>query len=212
VIIIYNYENVRNVLMDLLRENNLSMRKLSKRTGIDPAVISKIVNGKRKANLNHLYKLAKSLDVPVASLIEAAGYQTESADHSASHDSLNLIHDFLRKSGDFVEEPTIELIEEKAAAYRDYSLTNEGMKTIFNHFKNKLDNIGGKGSYIQQLEMMFERFRLKKGTKKELMLMGSALIYFIFTMDVVPDYMFPIGYLDDALVVQMTLQSLSVEK
>jgi uncharacterized membrane protein YkvA (DUF1232 family) len=35
--------------------------------------------------------------------------------------------------------------------------------------------------------------------------MGSALLYFILPVDVIPDYIFPIGYLDDAIAVQLVL-------
>lgn len=38
--------------------------------------------------------------------------------------------------------------------------------------------------------------------------MGSALIYFILSVDVIPDYIFPIGYLDDAVAVQLVLNAL----
>ncbi|MFA1818816.1 helix-turn-helix domain-containing protein [Virgibacillus oceani] len=195
-----------------MESNKLSMRKLSKRTGIDTATISKIVNGKRKANLNHLYKFAESLHVSVTSLLEATGYEIKTKIPGAEQGPVDLIREFLKSSPEYDETLTMKLIEKRKAEYENYSLTHEGKQTIFNNFKNKLNNIGGKGSFIQHLEMMFERFRQKKGTKKELTLMGSALLYFIFTMDAVPDYLFPVGYLDDALVVQMVLQSLSAEK
>jgi len=212
VMTMYNFGNLRSVLMDLMKENNLSMRKLSEHTGIDTAVISKIINGKRKANLDHLYKFADTLNVPIARLIEAAGYHSDSADVHANHDPFSIVQDLLKNSDDITEEPTMKLIEERAAEYMDYSLTNEGKQTIFNHFKSKLENLQAKGAYIRQLEMMFERFRQKNRTKKEMMLMGGALIYFVVTMDVLPDYIFPVGYLDDAFVVQKTMQSLSQVK
>jgi uncharacterized membrane protein YkvA (DUF1232 family) len=56
---------------------------------------------------------------------------------------------------------------------------------------------------------MFERFRLKKGTPRELMLLGGVLLYFILPVDVIPDYIFPIGYLDDAMAVQIVANLLS---
>jgi uncharacterized membrane protein YkvA (DUF1232 family) len=38
---------------------------------------------------------------------------------------------------------------------------------------------------------------------------GSTLLYLILTPDVIPDYVFPIGYLDDAIAVSMTVDRLS---
>ncbi|WP_343770096.1 YkvA family protein [Oceanobacillus oncorhynchi] len=39
--------------------------------------------------------------------------------------------------------------------------------------------------------------------------MGGVLLYFITPVDVVPDYIFPIGYMDDAIAVQIALKKLS---
>ena len=39
-------------------------------------------------------------------------------------------------------------------------------------------------------------------------LIGSALLYFISSADLIPDYLFPIGYLDDAIVVYLVLDRL----
>ena len=41
----------------------MSMGKLSTLCQIDKATISKIINGKRKANLNHLQRFANAFDV-----------------------------------------------------------------------------------------------------------------------------------------------------
>ncbi len=39
--------------------------------------------------------------------------------------------------------------------------------------------------------------------------MGGALLYFIVSVDVIPDYIFPIGYIDDAAAVQFVFNQLS---
>ena len=52
---------------------------------------------------------------------------------------------------------------------------------------------------------MYERFSLKKGTPKEIALVGGGLLYFILSLDLIPHYFFPIGYLDDAMAVQIVL-------
>ncbi|MEM5594999.1 YkvA family protein [Niallia circulans] len=38
--------------------------------------------------------------------------------------------------------------------------------------------------------------------------MGAALIYFIISVDVIPDYIFPIGYLDDAVAIKISAKLL----
>ena len=44
---------------------------------------------------------------------------------------------------------------------------------------------------------------------RELAVIGSALIYFIISVDIIPDYIFPIGYLDDAIAVKLVLNLFS---
>nr|WP_275949849.1 DUF1232 domain-containing protein [Oceanobacillus jordanicus] len=39
--------------------------------------------------------------------------------------------------------------------------------------------------------------------------MGGALLYFVLTLDLIPDYLFPIGYIDDAIAVQLTVSMLA---
>jgi uncharacterized membrane protein YkvA (DUF1232 family) len=40
-------------------------------------------------------------------------------------------------------------------------------------------------------------------------ILGSALLYFILPTDIIPDYVFPIGYLDDAIAVQLVMNQLT---
>lgn len=58
---------------------------------------------------------------------------------------------------------------------------------------------------------MYHRFIEENGTSFQIGLMGGALLYFIVTTDLLPDYLFPIGYLDDALVVQTVYQQLNMK-
>lgn len=58
---------------------------------------------------------------------------------------------------------------------------------------------------------MFVKFTTMNGSPRQLALMGGALLYFILPVDVIPDYIFPIGYLDDAFVVKLVLDLLSKE-
>lgn len=71
-----DHHTLHNVLSHLMKEKSLSVRELGRISGIDHATISKIMNGKRKANINHFQKLSESLDVKITRLMEAAGYHT----------------------------------------------------------------------------------------------------------------------------------------
>jgi transcriptional regulator with XRE-family HTH domain len=50
-----------DTLKVFLKDNSMSMRKLGKLTGIDTATISRIINGKQSANINHIEKFSSIL-------------------------------------------------------------------------------------------------------------------------------------------------------
>ncbi|MED1204425.1 helix-turn-helix domain-containing protein [Heyndrickxia acidicola] len=189
----------------LLEEQKLSMRMLSAKTGIDTATISRIINGKRKAKPEHLQKFAECLHVPIADLFKAAGFPIEQKLETTFDltSSVNSIQDILAASELYEKNFTIGSVKQKLEEYKGYVQTNEGTQTILNKFESKLQSIGAIGPFISQLKGMYERFRLRQGTPVELILIGAALLYFISPVDVIPDYIFPIGYLDDAMAVQI---------
>ncbi|WP_144466415.1 DUF1232 domain-containing protein [Bacillus nitratireducens] len=202
--------NLGLLLKKLLKEKSLSMRKLSSLTDIDTATISMIVNGKRKANPKHLQKFAKSLDVPVGDLFVAAGYsvETKQEEQSDIHVSINNIEHLLESAQLYNQKFSISNVEQQLVNYEQYSQTEEGKETIEKGFLEKIQKVSSIGPFINDLKELYERFTKKKGTTAELALMGSALIYFILSVDVIPDYIFPIGYLDDAVAVQLVLNAL----
>ncbi|MFF2448043.1 helix-turn-helix domain-containing protein [Neobacillus sp. NPDC058068] len=200
------------LLKELLKERSLSMRKLSELTNIDTATISRIINGKRRANPEHLQKIADCLKVPITNLFVAAGYPVDQGQEQQSsdiHSSIDSIQSILESTELNNKTFSIESVEQQLAKYQQYAETDEGKETILTGFKKKLRKVGSIGPFISQLKEMFERFRLKKGTPFELAIIGSVLIYFIISVDVIPDYIFPIGYVDDAVAVKLGLDLLS---
>ncbi len=59
---------------------------------------------------------------------------------------------------------------------------------------------------------MYSQFSNEDTPSAERAVLGSALLYFILSTDIIPDYIFPIGYLDDAIAVQMVLNKLASRK
>lgn len=207
--------NLGFVLKELLKERSLSMRKLSELTEIDTATISRIINGKRKATPEHLRKFADILNVPITELFVAAGYDIEQRQEkldSDIHISVDSIQKFLESSDININNFTITSVEQKLANYEQYTQTEEGKETILNSFGEKLQKVGSIGPFINHLKNMYEKFSMMKGTPGELVIIGSALLYFILSVDVIPDYIFPIGYLDDAIAVQLVTNALSIKK
>ncbi|MFJ7726612.1 helix-turn-helix domain-containing protein [Neobacillus sp. NPDC097160] len=201
-------------LKELLKERSLSMRKLSELTNIDKATISRIISGKRKATPDHLQKMAACLGVPIADLFTAAGYtvdQSQEELNSDIHISIDSIQSILETSELYKNAFSIKSVEQQLEKYQQYSHTEEGKDTILSGFKKKLEKVGSIGPFISQLKEMFERFRSREGSPIELAIVGGALIYFIISVDVIPDYIFPIGYVDDAIAVKLVLDLLSTK-
>ncbi|MDQ0201667.1 DUF1232 domain-containing protein [Neobacillus ginsengisoli] len=203
------------LLKELLKQRSLSMRKLSKLTEIDIATISRIINGKRKATPEHLQKFANCLKAPIADLLLAASYPIEQKQenlHSDDfHSSIDSILNILESSKIYNKKFTIESVEQQLAKYTQFAQTEVGKETILKGFEEKLQKVDGIGPFIDHLKDMFVKFSTMKSTPRELALMGGALIYFILPIDIIPDYIFPIGYLDDAIVVNLVLDLLSKE-
>ncbi|GAB0169250.1 helix-turn-helix domain-containing protein [Lysinibacillus sp. CTST325] len=201
------------LLRELLKERSLSMRKFSELTGIDTATISRIINGKRNATPQHLEKFADCLDVPLINLFEAAGYPIEqrqegSESDSDIHTSVDAIQSLLKSSNVYDDEFSVSHVEQKLESYGLYAQTEEGKNSILKDFDEKIKSVGSIGPFISKLKELYEKFASGKGTLFELTLIGSTLLYFIIPVDVIPDYLFPIGYLDDAIAVQLTTKTL----
>src|SRR5579859_5066115 len=59
-----------NVLKRLRMQRHLTLKELADKAAIDPATVSLVENGRRKARGVTLGKLAEALDVPVDDLLE----------------------------------------------------------------------------------------------------------------------------------------------
>ncbi len=201
------------MLKKLLKERALSMRKLSALTGIDTATISRIANGKQQAKPDHLQQFARHLGVPTERLFQAAGFdvgrQQGDGKPSDIHESVDTIQEVLVSSNLLDQQFTTERVKQELAKYEKYALTEEGQRMILDDFRSKVEQVSGAGPFIDQLKHMFELFCMEDVKENERALLGSALLYFILSTDIIPDYVFPIGYLDDAIAVQLVLGRLA---
>ncbi|MFD1174424.1 DUF1232 domain-containing protein [Oceanobacillus picturae] len=199
-------------LKNQLQINGLTMRKFSEMTNIETSSISRIINGKRKANIHHLRAFSEALDIPIEELLKVAGY----ADHSISDNNEEKVEKHIQQLIQVIEtsdmdhhEFSIDRLEKQLKNHRQHAITEEGQETIKEKFKSKIKRIGAAGPFIQQLEKMYEQFTSGDVTIKHQLVMGGALLYFVLTLDLIPDYLFPIGYIDDAIAVQLTVSMLA---
>ena len=201
--------NLGLLLKDSLKKKSLSMRKLSELTEIDTATISRIINCKRKATPDHLQRFSECLDVPLDTLFTAAGYLQEQKQKKVYSNDINVlieyIQNFLETSNLLNKKFSIENVESQLAMYEQFSQTDEGKETIINGFEEKVKKLGSMGPFINQLHQMYAKFCSMKASPPQLAVLGSALLYFILPVDVIPDYILPVGYIDDAIAVQLVL-------
>lgn len=202
-------EHFGDRLKELLDDHGMSIRACSKETGIDKATISRIINGKRKANINHLTQFAACFDVPLMALMEGEAKAEETSETSEISISMEEIQ-LMLKEGDFYDgDFDREDVRKKLSEYEQYVQTEEGKQTIHDEFGKKIEKVGSIGPFIDHLKGFYAQFVQHKGTRYKLAVMGSVLLYFIVPVDVIPDYIFPIGYVDDAFAVKLALKTLS---
>ncbi|WP_436374296.1 helix-turn-helix domain-containing protein [Cytobacillus sp. BC1816] len=202
---------IGQLLKNMLKERSLSMRKFSQMTEIDTAIISKIINGKRKATPEHLERFAENLGVSISRLYEAAGYLVDPK-QTELNESISEIQVILESTQLVDKEFRLEDVKRELDKYEQLSQTEEGAEIIRNKFEGKVEKVGSIGPFILYLKEIYEKFSLKRGTKLELALMGGALLYFIAAVDCIPDYVFPVGYIDDALVINWVMNGLGLKK
>ncbi|BBI34610.1 helix-turn-helix domain-containing protein [Cohnella abietis] len=203
---------IGDLIKHLLKKHSLSMRKLSSLCGMDTATISRIVNGKQQPKLIHLKQFSEHLDISLDKLIEASGYDI--VDEKKERDmgilnSLDEIGKILGNSKLFDPQITTALIEQELVKYEQYAQTEEGHRMICHEFTAKVNQVNGVGPFIEHLKEMHMRYCDENTPSNYRTLLGSALLYFILSADIIPDYIFPVGYLDDAIAVYLVLDRLN---
>lgn len=204
-----------NLLKTTLANNNISMSKLSLETKINKSTISRIISGNRKATPKHLQAFSNYLHIPIYTLFSAAGYTSDSnestKESSSLHSRVNAIQDMITSSGTFNGDFNLEVVEEQLKNYANTYSNQEDHdhKDLFIQFKKKVKQLGSQGPFIQQLDSLYKSLKSKQGSTTQLILIGSGLLYFISTLDVIPDYLLPIGYLDDAIAINIIIDKMT---
>lgn len=198
------------IIKTAMTEQSLSLRKLSELSGISSASISRILSNKQPANIHHLQVFSKQLNIPIEQLLNSVGIGVSEKMNTDSNIIMNMICDVL-KSFDLELDEIINDIQKELKKYELYAKTSAGKDLILNNFVSKLNELNGAGAIINQLNALFELFRSKDIEPGAKAVIGSTLLYFIHMPDAIPDYAFPIGYLDDAIAVTLTVNRLSQE-
>ncbi|EXG83750.1 hypothetical protein K413DRAFT_0449 [Clostridium sp. ASBs410] len=188
-------------------KQSLSLRKLSALSGISASSISRIISGKQAANMHHLQQFSKYLDVPIEQLLRAVGVKVGSNISPNSEFIIKIIQDILQSYSIELDDVIVDM-QKELKKYEQYAKTEAGKELIHSGFNSKIKELNGEGIIIEQLKRLYELFCSADIDPCIHPIIGSALLYLILTPDVIPDYVFPIGYLDDAIAVSLTVSRL----
>lgn len=207
-------KNENSGLGDIIREaaaqQRYSMRKLSEICDISPSTVSRILNGKQPASMWHLQAFSKQLGIPIQQLLNAAGIETcDPGEKNAI--TINAIIADILKSYEIEISEVLDDIEIHLKKYEQYAKTAAGEKEILSEFNKKIENLNGEGIVIERLHKLYSLYCAKDTSAQAKAISGSAILYMILMQDVIPDYVFPLGYLDDAIAVMFTIKRLEDE-
>jgi len=192
-----------------MTRHSISLRQLSKSTGISAATISRIITGKQLASIHHLQKFSEHLCLPIGKLLQSIGVSVMENEAQGSNLLLEIIQDV-------VDDLKIDLnavaadVQKELDKLEQYAKTKEGKRIIMDSFLPKMNAVDGAGAIINKLNHFYDQFYSEDITEDKKAVIGSALLYFSLTVDVISDYCFPIGYLDDAIAVKMVEKKLSL--
>lgn len=192
-------ESLKDFLEPYMVERNLSMRKVAKEVGVDPSTLSRTLTGKVKPRPQLLAAVAQCVGADYEQLLVAAGYLPERPVGLEE-----VVGSLLPEDG---VAPGVlgdrETLRREIDVYERYASTSEGQRQVKEGFLPKLREIRGLGRFVDQLKVMYRYFVDPESPPGPKVALGAALLYFIVVPDLVPDMLFPLGYLDDALVVTL---------
>lgn len=197
-------QTLEHAVKQLLIQQGLSMRGLASKSGLDVATVSRILAGKQRPKPTHLKRIAQAFNVAEDSLLEAAGLTNAGAKVESPVDTSTEIMTTVLQHPDFAKWTfTKSDIEHELVKCEHYATTAEGITLIKEKFPDKRGQISGSGPFLDYLDEIYKRFE-QGGTLAEMSILGSGLLYFVLSTDTIPDDLFPIGFLDDAVAIQIT--------
>ncbi|EQD37185.1 Helix-turn-helix domain protein [mine drainage metagenome] len=175
---------------EMAREG-IGLRELGRRSGIDHSLISRLLRGASSPTPALLQRLAPVLGLSAAELYRAAGIKVAPP-----------IEDALRAmgAGDGLDEARLR---DHLTVLAAQAQTASGRRKILREFPRKRRDTALRGPILDCLDGLHAAYRsglLPPALDSEV---GAALLYFIQPGDCIPDDHFPLGYLDDAMVVQL---------
>lgn len=202
-----DFQSPSHLIKAVMENKKISMRQLNLCSGISVSTISRIISGKQKITLAHIKALSECLEIPIEQLLKLHGISLV----SPLSDELHILHTIREMlSGYHINLTTVyEEIKKSLLQYEAYMRIEEGKQMVAKSFPAKIESMNASGHVIDSLNQLYMEFMQESTALDRQILIGSGLLYFILTMDVIPDYIFPFGYIDDIIALSIITQRLS---
>lgn len=202
-----DFQSSSHLIKAVMEKKKISMRQLNLCSGISVSTISRIISGKQKVTLAHIKALSECLEIPIEHFLKLHGISLV----NPPSDELRIVHAIREMlSGYHINLATVcEEIQKSLLQYEDYVRIEEGKQMVAKNFPSKIESINASGHVIDSLNQLYMEFMQESTALDRQILIGSGLLYFILTMDVIPDYIFPFGYIDDMIALSIVTRRLS---
>ena len=190
--------DVSRLIADRLRAGGLSLREAARRAGVSHSTVSRLLRGRARPTPALLRALAPALGLPEEALLAAAGLP---AGGGAAAEPWGV----LRTLGlDPAPPELVARVGERLERLREYAGTAEAHAQVREGLARKIAALGARGPVIERLEAL-ARLYLDggPGPPAARAAAGSAALYFLLPVDAIDDFVWPIGYLDDAVAVAL---------
>lgn len=157
--------------------------------------------------------MAIHLNINLEELLKASGYEFRNSNNqifNADSDFSNF-DDILGFANLINDKNFNGNIEKELSKCKLYVQTDEG-KNYFLIILIKIDSIEKQGQFTDRLRQMYADFCTDGLTIKKYLLIGSMLLYFVISTDVIPDFVFPIGFMDDLVALNIVTKLLKNDK
>ena len=185
------------MLRERMAAQGLSVRALGRAAGVSHSSVSRLLAGRARPTPGLLRAVAPALGCPAHELLAAAGLgRTDAADDP---------WDALRQLGVDPAPPALAArVAERLEHIEAYAATDAAAETVRTGLEAKLTAIGAGGPVIERLRALGRLYLVDSDAPVAARLAaGSAVLYFLLAVDAIDDFLFPLGYLDDAIAIAL---------
>ncbi len=180
-----------------LQQQGMSLRELGRRSGIHHSLLSRLLRGELAPTPRLVGRLAPALGVDLGFLYNEAGLgKTLPLEEALKGMGI----------GEGLDEARLT---EELAALAKQATTPAGDRLVREAFPRKRKETALRGPVLECMDELYALYTGESLPPEFRAEVGAALLYFISPTDCIPDDHFPLGYLDDALVIQRVWGKLS---